>query len=238
MYRSGTQVDGAVGFGVGFPYGPTQVPRPVDDTTQNFGVNGEYVGTSPWGKRFNFKLAYNGSVYTDNISSYTIADPFTTGPSGTTARLSTWPSNNANAFAGTLGADLPWNSRYAGTLSYTMMRQNDSFIPMSTQDPTFPLPASSLNGAINTFLSNNIVTTKITPELTNKITYRYYNFDNQTPMVRFLQGWISYDQPAPAGEAPISSLSMQYVKQNFSEGLNWRPTKEWNLRRRVWLRAI
>jgi MtrB/PioB family decaheme-associated outer membrane protein len=233
LYRSGTQVDGVVGFGPSFGYGPTQVPRPVDDTTQNFGANGEYVGTSPWGKRFNLKVAYNGSIYTDNMTSYTIADPFSNGLSGTTARESTWPSNNANAFSGTLGADLPWNSRYAGTLNYTMMRQNDSFIPMSTQDPTFPLPASSLNGAINTLLSNNIITTKITPELTNKITYRYYNFDNQTPMVQFLQGWISYDQAAGAGgigtEAPISSLSMQYVKQNFSEGLNWRPTKEWNL---------
>ena len=95
----------------------------------------------------------------------------------------TWPSNNANAFSGTLGADLPWNSRYAGTLNYTMMRQNDAFIPMSTQDPGFPLPASSLNGAINTLLSNNIITTKITPELTSKLSYRYYNFDNQTPQI-------------------------------------------------------
>ncbi len=229
LYRSGTQVDGVVGFGPSFPYGPTQVPRPVDDTTQNFGVNGEYVGTSPWGKRFNFKLAYNGSVYTDNMLSYTVQDPFSNGLAGTTAQLSTWPSNNANAISGTLGADLPWNSRYVSTLSYTMMRQNSSFISMSTQDPTFPLPASSLNGAINTLLSNNIITTKITPELTNKLTYRYYNFDNDTPMIQFLQGWISYDQAGPVGtEAPISSLSMQYVKQNFGESLNWRPTKEWN----------
>ena len=54
----------------------------MDDTTQNFGVNGEYVGTSPWGKRFNFKLAYNGSVYTDDFTSYTIADPIAAGVSG------------------------------------------------------------------------------------------------------------------------------------------------------------
>lgn len=228
--RSGTQIDGVVGFGPSFGYGPVQVPRPVDDTTQNFGVNGEYVGTSPWGQRFNFKLAYNGSIYTDNISSYTVADPFSNGVSGAFARESTWPSNNANAVSGTLGADLPWNSRYAGTLDYTMMRQNASFIPMSTQDPTFPLPASSLNGAINTLLSNNVITTKITPELTNKLTYRYYNFDNDTPMVQFLGGWISYDQAGPpATESPISSLSMHYTKQNVSEGLNWRPTRDWNL---------
>ncbi|HTT47654.1 MAG TPA: MtrB/PioB family decaheme-associated outer membrane protein [Pseudolabrys sp.] len=237
MHRSGTQYDGVVGFGNSFPYGPTEVPRPVDDVTQNYGLNGEYVGTSPWGQRFNFKLAYNGSTYTDAFTSYTIQDPFTAGAGGAppvpTARLSTWPSNNANAFSGTLGADLPWNSRYAGTVSYTMMRQNDAFIPMSTQNPGFPLPASSLNGAVNTLLSNNIITTKITPELTSKLSYRYYNFDNQTPQLMFgtpgsTAGWIAYDQ-ATALERTIQSLSMAYIKQNGGADLNWRPTKEWNV---------
>ena len=139
MRRTGTQVDGMVGFGntgTGFGYGPTQVPKPVDDTTQNYGLNGEYAGTSPWGKRFNFKVAYNGSHIPTIFTSYTVQDPYhwrrrsrATSP----LRISTWPSNNANAFSGTLGADLPWKSRYAGTLNYTMMRQNDAFIPMSTQ---------------------------------------------------------------------------------------------------------
>ena len=207
----------------------TAVPRPVDDTTQNFGLNGEYVGTSPWGQRFNFKLAYNGSIYTDAFTSYTIQDPLTVAPGAPVDRLSTWPSNNANAFSGTLGADLPWNSRYAGNISYTMMRQDDAFIPMSTQVPGFALPASSLNGAINTFLSNNVITTKLTPELTNKVSYRYYNFDNDTPLIKFLNGWISLDQNVASAEIPDPSLSMQYVKQNAGEELNWRPTKEWNV---------
>ena len=243
MHRFGTQVDGVVGFGntsTGFGYGATQVPRPVDDVTQNYGLNGEYVGSSPWGKRFSLKVAYNGSTYTDAFTSYTIADPITGAglKSGDFARESTWPSNNANAFSGTLGADLPWNSRYVGTISYSMMRQNEAFIPMSTQNPGFPLPASSLNGAINTLLSNNILTTKITSDLTSKLSYRYYNFDNQTPQIFFpCQGafaincttaWISYDQ-ATAGEKQIQSLSMQYVKQNAGADLNWRPTKEWNI---------
>jgi MtrB/PioB family decaheme-associated outer membrane protein len=228
MHRSGTQVDGVVGFGSGFPYGPTQVPRPVDDTTQNYGLNGEYAGTSPWGKRYTFKLAYHGSQYDDSFTSYTIADPFSDGASGTTARLSTWPSNRADAFSATLGADLPWDSRYVGHLSYDMMRQNEAFIPMSTQNPTFPLPASSLNGAINTMLSDNILTTKITPELTSKLSYRYYNFQNDTPELFFPAGWISYDQAA-ATEGAVNSLSMAYIKQDAGYALNWRPSRAWNL---------
>src|SRR5208337_1456960 len=96
------------------------------------------------------------------------------------ARVSTPPSNQMNAVAGTLGAELPWQSRYIGTLNYTMMTQNDAFIPMTINPgataAALALPAGSLNGQINTLLSNNVVTTKITPELTNKANYRYYNY--------------------------------------------------------------
>ncbi len=53
-----------------------QVPKPVDDTTQNFGLNGEYVGTSPWGQTFNFKVGYNGSIYEDRWDSYLVDNPF------------------------------------------------------------------------------------------------------------------------------------------------------------------
>jgi MtrB/PioB family decaheme-associated outer membrane protein len=230
LARTGTQIDGLVGFGNpgGGNSAAIQVPKPVDDTTQNYGVNGEYAGMSPWGKKFNVKVAYNGSTYTDNLSSYTIQNPFTSASSsaGTSpfARMSLWPSNNANAFSGTTGADLPWNSRYVGTVSYTMMRQNEAFIPMTFQNPGFALPASSLNGAINTLLSNNVLTTKITPELTNKLSYRYYNFDNQTPEL-FFPTWSSLDRTN--AEGAIRSLSISYTKQNVGEELVWKPTRDW-----------
>ena len=251
LRRTGTQVDGVVGFapaGGSVFSSPTQVPKPVADTTQNYGVNGEYVGTSPWNQRMNFKLAYNGSQYTDDYSSYMIQDPYCTrstsascgGTSGTSllspfAQLSLPPSNQMNAVGGTLAADLPWQSRYVGTVNYNMMRQNAAFIPM-TVNPTATaaaqaLPASSLNGAINTTLSNNVVTTKITPDFTSKLTYRYYNFDNDTPELLF-PSWVSYDHTNAAGagtEAAIRSLSISYTKQNASEQLNWHPSREWNL---------
>jgi MtrB/PioB family decaheme-associated outer membrane protein len=216
MDRTGTQVAGITKFSNNFRV--YEVPAPVDDTTHNFGADGEYVGTSPWGQRFTFKAAYNGSVYRDNISSYFTQNPFAptttscTPPTTTTegtincvgSQTSTWPSNAANAFSGTASADLPYQSRYVGTLSYTMMTQNDPFQPMTNNPNAAPspngapwnsvaaLPALSLNGEINTLLSNNVLTTKITPELTSKISYRFYDFDNQTPRIIF-PCWIHYD---------------------------------------------
>jgi MtrB/PioB family decaheme-associated outer membrane protein len=219
MARTGTQVSAFTG-GVS---PTTQFPKPVDDVTQNYGVNAEHAGLSPWGQRLVMRLGYVGSTYTDNFNSFTVMGENT----AQSARDAAWPSNNANGFSGTLAADLPWKSRYVGNVSYTMMRQNAAFIPTNT-DPTkiLPLPASSLNGAINTLTINNQLTTKITSDLSSKLTYRYYDFQNDTPELYFPN---NYNRDYSSSNDSVNSLSMAYTKQNFGAALNWRPNKEWNL---------
>ena len=265
MHREGTQAMGVV-FNNSSSGIIAQAPTPVNDTTQNFGVNGEYAGTSPWGKKFNVKLAYNGSVY-EGDSSFNIDNPFFNPaiPSrgnqpfaspcnngvdclpafGT---VSLYPNNTANTFSSTTGADLPWQSRYMGTFAYTMMRQNDSFLPFTTNPLLTPavtpgmilvngrpatslaaLPASNLNGEVNTLLSNNVVVTQITPELKSKLGYRYYNYDNGTPTIFFPQ-WVGTDEhiypPNQGGDlTPKISIPTSYTKQNALAELIWTP---WN----------
>src|SRR5205823_4596235 len=133
---------------------------------------------------FNVRVAYSGSTYSENSSSYTVENPFCpTGAvnntcairgvvSAPTALMSLWPSNQANGMSTTAGADLPFKSRYMGTVAYTNMQQNQAFqpftlTPFSTTNgvpagwggnPAIPvnstaaLPAQSLNGNINTLL--------------------------------------------------------------------------------------
>ncbi len=139
--RTGTQAGGIASLWGGGNQ-PNQIPIPIDDTTQNYGVNGERIGNTPWGK-YTFKLGYTGSTYTDNISAIFVQNPFvpTTGglvnncllPNTTTAgcvsaQLSTPPSNQANGVSATLGADLPANTRYTSTVSFTNMTQNAPFM--------------------------------------------------------------------------------------------------------------
>ena len=254
MHRWGSQVEGVV-FSPGTSGVAAQVPKPVNDSTQNFGVNGEYKGTSPWGKAFTFKLGYSGSIFEEAQNSYTVQNPFcATGsgpgecarngsPSSPLALMTLWPNNSAHGFNSTIGADLPMKSRYMGTVAYTWMRQNDSFIPSISPviftnagntvlgAPT-ALPASSLNGSINTFLSNNVITTQITPELKSKLSYRFYDYANNTPELLF-PDWTLTDVKSAnittSTYAPVSSLSVSYNKQNAGAELVWSPTRAWNV---------
>ena len=73
---------------------------------------------------------------------------------------------------------------------------------------------TSLDGSINTLLVNNVVTTQITPDLKTKLSYRYYDYNNQTPELN-IADWIIADAASPlasghatlcAGEFPVSRL--------------------------------
>jgi Putative outer membrane beta-barrel porin, MtrB/PioB len=260
--RTGTQPDAVL-------FSPTtvgvrvDVPKPVADTTQNYGASGEYAGTSFWDQKYNVKVAYSGSTYTDNANSYSVENPFCPGgavnvvcapsfsPSAPTALMSSWPNNQANGASTTTGVDLPFNSRYMGTVAYTNMRQNQAFQPFTLTPftttggvplgwagtPGIPvnsvaaLPAASLNGNINTLLVNNVITTQVTPDLKVKTSYRFYDFDNGSPEIKFAD-WMLVDAVSAksffAPLAPVQSISISYTKQNIGSEINWRPSNEWN----------
>src|SRR5450631_72106 len=156
MRRTGSQVDSVL-FTATNTGSRVDVAKPVADTTQNFGVNGEYSGTSAWGQKFNAMVGYNGSLYQDDFNNYTVQNPFCVGLTcagngnitSPLAMMSTPPNNQMNGVSGTFGADLPLKSRYMGTIAYSGMRQNDPFLPFaSTGIPGLTmnntLPAASL----------------------------------------------------------------------------------------------
>jgi Putative outer membrane beta-barrel porin, MtrB/PioB len=262
MRRTGSQVDGVL-FTSTNTGSRVDVAKPVADTTQNFGVNGEYSGTSAWGQKFNAMVGYNGSVYQDDFNNYTVQNPFCAGlvcagngnATSPLAMMSTPPNNQMNAVSGTFGADLPLNSRYMGTVAYTGMRQNDAFLPFASNGipgltlsglsaaslATIPalvrtqsgVGVTSLNGSINTLLLNNVVTTQITSDLKTKLSYRYYDYSNQTPELH-IADWIIADAVSPLASGhqlyvPVNTLSLGYIKQNATAEATWRPVNSVNV---------
>jgi MtrB/PioB family decaheme-associated outer membrane protein len=165
-------------------------------------------------------------------------------------QMGTEPNNASNMITAQLGVDLPGfvRNRYMGTFSFDSMTQNESFIPMtinSLGDTGFypysklpsqgaylaPVPQSSLDGQINTTLFNNVVTTQIIPSVQNKLSYRYYSDDNNTPPLT-LQNWIVNDSTLASSNAnsvgsggygPHTTLLSSYTKQNASDQITWNP---------------
>jgi MtrB/PioB family decaheme-associated outer membrane protein len=247
--RTGSQVDSVL-FTDTNTGSRVDVAKPVNDTTQNFGVNGEYIGTSAWGQKFNAMVGYMGSVYKDSFADYTVQNSFCNGAvcagngntTATQAMMSTPPDNSMNGVSGTIGADLPLNSRYMGTVSYSGMRQNQQFLPFSINPVVLAggglannlatLPAQSLNGEINTLLVNNVVTSQITSDLKTKLSYRYYDYDNQTPQLQ-IADWAIADATSAKGftnnYAPVDPLMVGYIKQNGAAEATYRPVNSVNL---------
>src|SRR6202035_440037 len=270
MRRTGSQVDGVLFTGTNTG-SRVDVAKTIADTTQNFGVHGEHSGTSAWGKKFNAMVGYNGSVYQDDFNIYTVQNPFCSGgvcagngtPTSPLAMMSTPPNNQMNGVTGNLGAELPLNSRYMGTVAFSGMRQNDPFLPFSINAVNLAAPGggtlsanalstipalirtqagvgvTSLNGSINTLLVNNVLTTQVNSDLKTKLSYRYYDYDNQTPELNVFD-WAIADAcsaalPTAAGGgnhptyANVNHLSLGYIKQNVGAEATWRPVNSVNI---------
>ena len=238
MRRTGTQVDGVL-FGPSIlrPCGSTRRGRsPIPRRTTAPAPN---ISATRSGTRSSTSRSPIAARPIRTMSSgYTVENPFCpTGavdttcafagsPSVPVALMSLWPSNQANGVSATMGADLPWRSRYMATVAYTNMRQNDAFLPFTITpftttggvppgwagtpgipvNSTAALPAQSLNGNISTLLMNNVITTQITPDLKFKANYRYYNYHNGTPEIRFAD-WV-------------------HVRRRLGQGLHRQPMRQ------------
>jgi hypothetical protein len=160
--------------------------------------------------------------------------------------MSTTPTNAANTVMAQGGVDLPGfkSNRYMGTLQFTEMTQNQTFVPMTINPGNAgagnyqitggsvalaPLSRNSLDGKIDTLLWNNVVTTQLTSDVKNKLSYRLYDYQNDTPPFS-LTNWIVNDSSIAAGAgstgsgsyAPHAAIFQSYNKQDASDEVTWR----------------
>jgi MtrB/PioB family decaheme-associated outer membrane protein len=244
--RHGTQPLSAVTFTNGTRTS-VQLPKPVDDTTQDGHLKAEYAGSSPWGKPFNVALGYGISVYNDNVGCGSVGGGFRgpglsdgncltfqnpwVAPAGNAGnspawnRYSLWPDNQAQSVTATAGVGLPLSSRYMGTFQYSWMTQDDTFLA-STINPLAvlaTLPRSNLDGDARTILSNNVLHTQITPDLDSKLRYRYYDYhSNQDPMT-IANVYTNPDRNSTLTDE--TAWPLNFNKQNANAELVYRPWK-------------
>ncbi len=251
MHRDGTQPLSAVTFTDATTRASTQLPKPVDDTTQNGNLKAEYAGSTPWGKSFNIAMGYGVSLYNNDVGCGTVAgtrppgspdancltfqNPWVAAP-GTAAnpfwnRYSLPPDNQAHTLTASGGVGLPFNSRYMGTFQYSWNTQNETFLTSNINTAAgvtaATLPRSSLNGDARTTLANNVLNTQITSQLTSTLRYRYYDYhSNQAPMT--ITGLVT--RPDTGSVLTTETASpVNFTKHNATGELVYRPWKWLNL---------
>src|SRR6476661_7102114 len=201
-HRTGTRPLG-IGWGVGTAANPRpssgsiEVPQPLDDRTQNANASGEYAGTTPWGTRWNTALKYSGSFYSNENKSIDVDNTFcrtcsAVGPApfgASLLRYGLYPDNNVNGATWSTAVEIPlFKTRYVSNVQYMAFRQNDPFLNDATNGLSFglgagqirPYPAASLNGEVNAFLTNNVLYSRLTSDLTNTARVRYYDRRDNT----------------------------------------------------------
>ena len=215
----------AAGTSFGFS-NVVETPEPINYRTTDVGVTGEL----PLARGL-IRAGLHVNRFEDQLSSYTFDNPFrvvsTTDPSAYSApgsgsingaafgRISTPPDNEALNLA--LGGvyKLPlFHSRFTGDINFGRWKQNDDFIPYTTNTAILSpinasdlrlLPQRSLDGKVNTTGTTLQLTASPVKNLDLSARWRYYDFDNRTDRVT-LPGYVRFD----AAWQAIGRISVPY----------------------------
>jgi len=166
--------DGTRDIGTSFGFSNVSILAvPVDYETDDFGVALGYQG-----QRMQAKIAYAGSLFGNGQDDITWANP---GPGAATGQVAESPDNEFHQLSAQLGYQLTEATRIGASYARGRMTQDESFLPYASAS-ALALPASSLNGEVETTLFKFDINSRISPKLRLDATYTYSDRDNNTPV--------------------------------------------------------
>lgn len=213
--RDGTKLIGAVIGNSGGNPRSVIVPRPTEDTTQQFEAILRYADL-----KTQFQAGYYFSLYDPDNNSLTWQNPYTNAAwaaaantAGAQGRISLDPKNQFHQVNLTGAHNYSSITRITGTLSYGVMTQDEGFLPYTVNPglaAPLGLPRSSLDGKIENTLLDLGLNMRPLPKLYLKASYRYDDRDNRTPQAQYSYiGGDSQNQGAATDKVrtnlPVSS---------------------------------
>jgi len=216
----------------GFNYGGQRISvimNPTDSYTDTFNLSLNWVGAQAWAT-----FAYYGSLYHDNVSGVSWANPFVSGGSATAPvpapgtvpvggfpmnTLSTAPSNDLHQFSLTGGYVFSPTLKLVGGLSYGRNTQNDSYAGTYTTVPNTVtvLPVSSLDGEVDITHADAKLTWQAASNLNFGAGFRYNERDNKTAS-------YTYEFTAIGGSTgnDVVNTPKSYKREQFDASGDWR----------------
>jgi MtrB/PioB family decaheme-associated outer membrane protein len=199
------------GVGENFTLYGLEFPEPIDYDTNEFSAGVHY-------RRENWQadLSYRFAAFDNDISTVTWDNPlllevinaghdYEGVPYGTALnRLDLFPSYNKHALSFTGGIwDLPFNSRFTTTASWSLVLQDDDFLAYTVNDEllvnggpnaglpgaTLALPANDLDGEVNTIFVNALLSSRPIDPLSLDFRVNYYSYMNDSDKIHWVDGW-------------------------------------------------
>jgi len=175
MQRDGVRITGGSNF-----TNSALLPRVIDDETDEIDAGVRYAGDG-----LNLSLNWFGSFYRNSLDSLTWDNAFTPAPGAGTLRLATEPDNDFTqvSFSGVYRSDFA-NTVVAFSAATGQGEQTATLLPYTINESlTFgALPVSSLDGKVDTTNYAVTVTSRPFTGARVKLSYRFDERDNQTPV--------------------------------------------------------
>jgi MtrB/PioB family decaheme-associated outer membrane protein len=206
--KSGTQDVGAT-----FGYSQTSIlPVNLDYKTDDFGLSLGYRGS-----RLQYNLAYTGSLFKNEQDATIWQNPFSTGPDS--GRMAEAPDNQSHRISANLGYQLSETTRLGAHLAFGRMTQDQAFLPY-TINPSLivpGLPASSLDGQIDTTLAKFSISSRPARGMRWDASYTYSNRDNKTPINNY--NYVITDSTLAIDPGTGNPVSRQNLPYSFEQNL-------------------
>jgi len=186
-----------------FFFSTAQLVLPVDTVTNQIDASASYTG-----KTFQARLAYYGSMFSNNLTALNWQNPYSTGPTGPDAgQLALPPDNQFHQFLVALGYQFTDKTRGTADIAYGRMTQDQAYLAatVNTNLASPALPAPSLGGQVDTLNASLKVTSSLTDRLRLNASYVYNDHADKTPQASYT--WVSTDilvSPTPRTNTPYS----------------------------------
>ncbi|MBI4842619.1 MAG: MtrB/PioB family outer membrane beta-barrel protein, partial [candidate division NC10 bacterium] len=217
-------------LGTTFVFQVHELAVPIENYTHEVKFGAEYARPD-WALQF----GYTGSIFQNEFSSYIWDHPqYATDTATTPSRgqISTAPDNFAHTFSLTGTSALPLNSRVSGTFAYSLLRQDETFLPNIYNTAVASTNAddagkTSPDAKADILLGNIQLTSRPIKQVTATARYRFFEYMNDMPQHVF----TGTSFPEGMGRAQThATLQERFTKQNAGFDLGWRPIRPVSLK--------
>lgn len=196
-----------------------ELPEPIDYRTHQVSAGTEYA-KQDWGVQF----GYSASIFKNKVGELVWDNPFRATDAlngGSRGRLDLYPDNSAHNLSIAGAVNLHKSTRVMASIVPGWMRQNDAFLPFTTNTAITDvpsLPAASLHGKKSTLAMNYTLSSSAIPALPLTVRYRSYDYDNDTPSLVFTN-YVRAD--GSLSGVVRSNLPYAFDRKNLEANVSW-----------------